>query len=50
MFEFEGDLYGETMEAEFVSFIRKEKKFDAVEELKGQIEADVQFAKLVLRQ
>ena len=42
VFGFNGDLYGETIEAEFVSYIRKEKKFDSIDELKAQIEADVQ--------
>jgi riboflavin kinase/FMN adenylyltransferase len=46
VFGFEGDLYGETIDAEFVSYIRKEKKFNSVEELKTQIEADVALAKL----
>lgn len=41
VFGFEGDLYGEIIEAEFVSYIRKERKFDSIEELKAQIEADV---------
>ncbi len=40
-FNFEGDLYGEVVEAEFVDYIRKEQKFDSVGELKAQIEADV---------
>lgn len=45
LFDFEGDLYGETLEAEFVSYIREEKKFNSVEELKSQIEKDVQQVK-----
>ena len=46
VFDFDGDLYGETIDAEFVTYLRKEKKFESVEELKSQIEADVARAKL----
>ena len=42
LFDFEGDLYGEMLQAEFISYIREEKKFESVEELKAQIELDVQ--------
>lgn len=45
LFDFEGDLYGETIEAEFVSYIRNEKKFGSVDELKAQIEMDVNQVK-----
>ena len=45
VFDFEGDLYGEMLEAEFVSYIRKEQKFDSIEELKAQIESDVKLAR-----
>ncbi len=45
LFDFQGDVYGELLEAEFVSYIREEKKFDSVDELKSQIESDVQQVK-----
>jgi len=41
LFDFEGDLYGEVLEVEFVAYIRKEKKFESIEQLKAQIEEDV---------
>lgn len=41
LFDFEGDLYGEILEVEFVAFVRKEQQFDSVEELKAQIDRDV---------
>ena len=45
VFGFDGDLYGKTIEAEFVEYIRKEQKFGSIEELKAQIEKDVAFVR-----
>jgi len=42
LFDFQGDIYGETLEAEFVSYIREEKKFESVDDLRAQIESDVE--------
>lgn len=39
--DFEGNLYGKKINIEFIGFIREEKKFDNIEELKKQIQADV---------
>ena len=39
-FDFEGDLYGQTIEVELVSFLRDEKRFDGVEALKAQMDLD----------
>ena len=38
---FEGDLYGLEIEVEFLRFVREEKKFGSVEELRAQIGWDV---------
>ena len=38
---FEGDLYGKEIKIDFVDFIRPEKKFDSIEELKMQIKEDL---------
>ena len=46
LLDFEGDLYGETVEVAFTHRLRAEKKFSGVEELKAQISADVQRARL----
>jgi riboflavin kinase/FMN adenylyltransferase len=41
LFEFAGDLYGMEVEVEFLRFIRGEKKFSSLEELRTQIARDV---------
>jgi riboflavin kinase/FMN adenylyltransferase len=42
---FSGDLYGEVVEVSFVERIREEKKFSGIEELRAQIERDVEAAR-----
>ena len=42
---FEGDVYGMEITVEFLDFIRTEKKFSSVEELKTQMQKDVLYAK-----
>ena len=39
--DFDGNLYGKSPEIELVSFIRDEKKFSSVSELREQIERDI---------
>jgi len=41
LFEFEGDLYGMDVEVEFLRFVRGERKFDSVDELRAQIDRDI---------
>jgi riboflavin kinase/FMN adenylyltransferase len=41
LFGFSGDLYGKELRIRFGRFIREERKFASVEELKGQIARDV---------
>ncbi len=36
--DFEGDLYGKTITLEFYSFLRPERKFDSLEDLKAEIQ------------
>ncbi len=45
IFDFEGDLYGKTVKTEFLKFMRKEKRFGSVEELREQIARDADLAK-----
>jgi riboflavin kinase/FMN adenylyltransferase len=42
LLDFEEDIYGITMEVEFLNYIRSEQKFSSVEELSEQIERDVE--------
>lgn len=44
-FDFDGDLYGRTVEVELISFIRDEANFDTLDELKAQIAADADEAR-----
>ncbi len=46
LFDFEGDLYGKTLRVRFVRFIREEKKFASVDELKEQIARDAGEARM----
>jgi riboflavin kinase/FMN adenylyltransferase len=39
---FQGDLYDKTLTISFYSFLREEKKFDSLEELRNQITIDIQ--------
>jgi riboflavin kinase/FMN adenylyltransferase len=44
------ELYGETMEVDFIAHVRKDKQFSEVEELKQQIERDVETVRRILEQ
>lgn len=48
LFDFEGDLYGQSVETELIAFIRPERKFDGLDALKAQIAADSARAREVL--
>jgi len=45
LFNFSGNLYNKNLSVEFLKFIRKEKKFKNVEQLKKQIKTDLLVAK-----
>lgn len=47
---FDGDIYGQNIEIQFIEKIRSEKRFDSFEDLKNQIAADLAWAKLYLAQ
>ena len=44
LLDFHGDLYGQSLTISFLSFLREEKKFDSLDELKKQIAEDVQMS------
>lgn len=50
IFDYEGDLYGQTLKVDFVTFLRSERKFDSFDALKEQIKADAESARTVLNQ
>jgi len=45
LLDFSGDLYGETAAVQFLAFLRSEKQFGGVEELRGQLVLDVEHAR-----
>ncbi|MCL2885110.1 MAG: HAD-IA family hydrolase, partial [Oscillospiraceae bacterium] len=45
---FDGDLYGQTLRVELLFFVRDERRFDSLDELKKQIAADGQTARRLL--
>lgn len=49
LLDFDGDLYGQEMDVEFVDFIRGDRKFDTPEDLVAQMTADVAQVRDVLK-
>jgi len=47
-FDFSGDLYGQSIEVEMVSFLRPEAKFDGLDALTAQIARDCDAARQIL--
>jgi len=45
IFNFSGNLYNKHLTIEFINFIRKEKKFKNINQLKKQIKSDLKLAK-----
>lgn len=48
LFDFDGDLYGQTVETQLIALLRGEMAFDGLEALKTQINADAAAARAVL--
>ena len=48
LFDFDEDLYGQTIETDLVAFIRGDQKFDGLESLTAQIAADCRSARAIL--
>ncbi|QYF87358.1 bifunctional riboflavin kinase/FAD synthetase [Brevundimonas sp. PAMC22021] len=49
LLDFDADLYGQTVETEFVAFLRGEERFDGLEALKAQIDLDAARARDILK-
>ncbi len=49
-FDFDGDLYGSEVQVKFRRFIRSERKFSSLDDLKAQLHLDEQTAKRMLNQ
>ena len=49
LLDFDGNLYGKNIFAEFIKFIRAEQKFDSTDDLKAQLNKDKQKAKKILQ-
>jgi len=47
LFNFSGNLYNMYLSVEFLKFIRKEKKFKSVNQLRSQIKTDLKIAKKI---
>ena len=45
IFDFSDNLYDKKLHIEFLSFLREEQRFSSVEELSGQVHADIEKAK-----
>jgi riboflavin kinase/FMN adenylyltransferase len=45
LFNFSGNLYNKDLTVEFLKFIRKEKKFKNINQLRKQIKIDLKIAK-----
>ncbi len=48
LFDFDGDLYGQTVETDLIAFLRGEMAFDGLDALKVRIDADAAAARRVL--
>ena len=48
IFDFDGDLYGKELRVNFLRFIRPERLFDSIEDLKSQVEQDIEIAKKIM--
>ena len=45
LLDFEGDLYGEEASVKFVAFLRSERRFDSVDDLRRQLSVDIDHAR-----
>ncbi len=48
LLNFQGDLYGQTLEVDFIARLREERRFPSIEALGAQIRADIEAARVLL--
>ena len=48
LIDFEGDLYGEQIDVSFVQFLRSERKFDGIDQLRAQLTEDIDESRSLL--
>ena len=48
LFAFDADLYGKTIEVELIAFLREERRFPNLDDLKAQIARDAEQAQVIL--
>jgi len=48
LIDFDGDLYGQELAVDFVSFLRSEQRFSGIDEIAEQLKKDVERARLAL--
>lgn len=48
LFDFDEDIYGQTLETDLISFLRPEARFDSIETLVEQVQADARQARALL--
>ena len=49
LLDYSGDLYGQTLRVAFVEFLRGERKFAGIDELRTQLQTDIAQARAALR-
>jgi riboflavin kinase/FMN adenylyltransferase len=49
LLDYSGDLYGQTLRVAFVEFLRGERKFAGIDELRSQLKTDIDLARAALR-
>ena len=50
LLDYDGDLYGEEITLEFYEFLRPERKFDSLEELKAAILKNAEQTREIVRE
>jgi riboflavin kinase/FMN adenylyltransferase len=49
LMDFSGDLYGQDAAVQFLAFLRSERQFGGLDELKAQLQTDIEHARAAVR-